>query len=317
MNVKKSVKDWAKQIFFQIYKLGTKMGVHILPVNYYSPVPDIYSLKATKDIWAKKSALPGLAVDLDEQVKALQTICTPYRQEYAGNKFYKEGVANYFGQGYGYIEAQALHGIIRHYKPRKIIEVGSGVSTYCMMKALELNATDDNSYDYSLTCIEPYPSKALKDLKNIKLLADIVQKVSFEVFEELAKNDLLFIDSSHTVKPGGDVNFLILEILPRLKPGVIIHFHDIFLPYDYQNDIMKTFFYWSETSLLRAFLINNNTVKILFSLSQLHWDRGEMLSEIFPEYNPQGGSDGLLDEKYPPFATIKEHFPSSIYIQTQ
>jgi len=139
--------------------------------------------------------------------------------------------------------------------------------------------------------------------------------VPFEVFKELGDKDLLFIDSSHTVKPGGDVNYLILEVLPRLEK-VIVHFHDIFLPYDYQRSILQTFFHWTETSLLRAFLIWNEKVRIIFCLSQLHYDY-RALKEVFPEYNPQLDKDGIRDEKYKPFENPKEHFPSSIYIQIQ
>lgn len=300
-----------------VHKLGIRLGVHILPVHYYSPVPNILELEMTKEIWAKKSQLPGIYVNLDEQVVNLRKICLPYQTEYAGNKVYLEGVANHFGPGYGYIEAQALHAVIRHYKPRRIVEVGSGVSTYCILAAAKMN-DKETGQSTLITSIEPYPSKKLRELsksKQIELISQPVQAVSLETFTQLEHNDLLFIDSSHTVKPGGDVNFLILEVLPRLQPGVIVHFHDIFLPYDYQRDVLRTFFHWSETSLLRAFLIFNERAKIIFCLSLLHYERRNTLKEVFPEYNPQDDENGLQIEKYKPFNPIPEHFPSSIYIQ--
>jgi len=317
MSVKRFLRDLLKRTFLHIYKVGTRLGIHILPVHYYSPIPDIVELQKTKDIWAKKSELPGLSVNLDEQVRDLRTICIAYQGEYAGNKVYREGVDKQFGPGYGYIEAQALHAVIRYYKPKNIIEVGSGISSYCMLRALELNSLNSNGGNCSLTCIEPYPTDKLNKLIKINLISNIVQNVPINIFEGLNENDLLFIDSSHTVKPGGDVNYLILEVLPRLKRGVIIHFHDIYFPFDYQPDVLNTFAHWTETSLLRAFLIFNNKAKIIFCLSQLHYDRKEALSEVFPEYSPQHNINGLRDERYTAFANITEHFPASIYIQMQ
>tara|TARA_Y100000310_G_scaffold342459_1_gene445813 strand:- start:12247 stop:12681 length:435 start_codon:yes stop_codon:yes gene_type:complete len=142
-----------------------------------------------------------------------------------------------------------------------------------------------------------------------------VQEIPFEFFKRLKKGDLLFIDSSHVVKSGSDVNYIILEILPRLNKGVIIHFHDIYLPYDYNRFVLKSFWDWNETSLLRAFLIFNKKVKILFCLSHLHYDRKSVLKQVFPEYNSQSDLDGLCNEECKTFEYPKKHFPSSIYIQ--
>lgn len=312
----RKIKDNLKKLFFRFYKVATKMGIHIIPVHYYSPLPDILELERTKDIWARKSELPGVSINLAEQAHNLKMICQPFIEEYLDNKAYLDGVSEGFGPGFGYIEAQALHAIVRHYKPKRIIEVGSGVSTNCMLFASKINLYEKNQ-PTRITCIEPYPSHNIKATTEIELIPEKVQTVPIKVFEKLADNDLLFIDSSHTVKPGSDVNYLILEIIPRLKPGVIIHFHDIFLPYDYQRQALNTFLHWTETSLLHAFLINNNNVRIIFCMSQLHYDKKDILKEIFPSYNPQQDKNGLSDARYKPFDQIPQHFPSSIYIQTK
>lgn len=207
--MKRRIKDIFKRAFFNIHKLGIRFGIHIVPVHYYSPVPNILELQRTKSLWAKKSDLPGISINIDEQISNLKNICLPYQKEYAGNKTYKEGAAQYFGPGYGYIEAQALHAVIRYYKPKRIIEVGSGVSTLCMLSALNMNSIDTMD-NYKMTCIEPHPSNRLKELTEINLISQKVQSVPISLFSELRENDILFIDSSHTVKPGSDVNFLIL-----------------------------------------------------------------------------------------------------------
>jgi predicted O-methyltransferase YrrM len=306
------MKHFLKNVSVFIFKFASRLGVFFLPVHYYVPLADIPGLKRTKQLWAKKSELPGVDSDLDKQVNSLYQICKPYQEEYAGNHNFRYATEHHFGPGYGYIEAQALHGVIRHYKPRRIIEVGSGVSSYCMLKALEKNKEEFGS-DFKMTLIEPYASDELQALDQAELIQKPVQNVPFEVFGELTAGDLLFIDSSHTIKPGSDVNYLILEVLPRLRPGVIIHFHDIFLPYDYPRNVLNSYFQWMETSLLRAYLVHNQRAQIIFCLSQLHYDRQGDLRKVFPEYNPAPDENGLevTGEKN----NDDTHYPASIYIK--
>jgi hypothetical protein len=185
-----------------------------------------------------------------------------------------------------------------------------------MLKAIDLNR-EETGIRTLLTCIEPFPSAILNKTENINLVIQQVQTVSFNLFTELESNDLLFIDSSHTVKPGGDVNYLVLEVLPRLKSGVIVHFHDIYLPYDYQRSVLRTFLHWSETPLLHAFLINNNKIEIIFCQSMLHYNNKDALRKAFPEYRPESDINGLSDETDKPFEIGESHFPSSIYLQIQ
>ncbi len=315
VSLQRRLRIQAKRQLFALHKLGTRLGIHVLPVHYYSPVPDLPALERTRDVWARKSELPGIDVDLDAQVRNMETACQPYQGEYQGNAAYTYATEHTFGPGYGYIEAQALHGVVRHFKPSRVVEVGSGVSTWCMLHALRMNR-DESGREFTVTCIEPYPSDRLKALDEITLINQEVQRVAFDdAFAELGENDILFIDSSHAVKSGSDVDYLFLEILPRLHPGVIVHIHDIYLPYDYPPFVLQTFFHWMETSLLRAYLINNTRVEIMFCESMLHHDRPEALKRVFPEYRPAAvGPDGLMHNKaFEPLTD--EHFPASIYLR--
>jgi hypothetical protein len=145
--------------------------------------------------------------------------------------------------------------MFRHFQPRLIIEVGSGFSSLVAAEAIAKNK------DSALICIEPFPPDFLRagfpGLRS--LIEKKVQDMDVEFFSQLQSGDILFIDSSHTVKIGGDVNFLFLEVLPRLKPGVIVHVHDIFLPFDYRRDwVIDEFRFWSEQYLLQAFLTFNS-----------------------------------------------------------
>ena len=313
--MKRQLKDALKRQLFRLYRLGSRFGVHVVPVHYYVGVPDVIELERTTGEWQRKSELPGIELDLDAQLDALRAACVPYQAEFAGNSTYLEAIARSYGPGYGYVEAQALHSVIRHYKPRRIIEVGSGVSTHCMLTALELNRRD-GAEPAAMTCVEPYPSARLRQTSGIKLLEHRVQAVPVDVFRQLQAGDFLFIDSSHTVKPGSDVNYLFLEILPVLAPRVIVHIHDIYLPYDYQRNVLKTFLHWSETSLLRAYLTHNSRVSILFCLSLLHYERQGQLRDVFPEYDPAPDVNGLNIDTVRPFEQLRGHFPSSIYLET-
>jgi len=303
-------KEALKDGFFVGYKMMLRFGVHVLPDHYYVPVSNVWVLERTRTKWAKPSAMLGVSVQLDEQVSNLQKICLPYQSEYMGNSVYHEAVSRMFGPGYGYIEAQALHAVVRYYKPRKVVEVGSGVSTYCTRHAATLN-TSETGWPCRITCVEPHPSAAISNLDAINLLRCEVQDAPLDVFLGLKARDLLFIDSSHTVKPAGDVSQLILEVLPRLAQGVVVHFHDIYFPYDYQRDLLESFLQRMETPMLRAFLTFNERVHVVFCLSHLHYERQNELKRVFPEYDPQSHRDGLRDASFDP----AKHFPSSIYLE--
>lgn len=309
MSLQRKLKNRAKELFFTFHKFGLRCGVVVLPNHYYVDFPDIGRLAKTVDLWAKPSHLTGVESDLDRQCTYLREICGPFAGEVDGNPHYRIAISTHYGPGYGYIEAQALHCVVRNIKPKRIIEVGSGVSTYCMLRAVANNETR-----CAITCIEPHPSRWLRSA-DVMLVEKPVQAVAFELFESLSDGDFLFIDSSHTVKTGSDTNFLILEVLPRLKPGVVVHLHDICLPYDYPRNALRTFFQWQETALLHAFLIGNRNVEILFSLSQLHYDRAEVVKEIFPEYRHQPAENGLRVAGSPIFDETGDHFPSSIYLR--
>ena len=299
-----------------IYKIGLRFGILILPAHYSIQVPNITELAKTQSVWCKKSSMPGIPNSLDKQATNLRTMCLPYRDECAGNRVFLDATSKGFGHGFGYIEAQALHCVLRHLKPERIIEVGGGVSTRCMVHAVS-STKGETGRTTEITCIEPFPSRRLRELDGIRLLEKPVQEVEMDIFMQLERNDFLFIDSTHTVKPGGDVNYLVLEILPRLKPGVVVHFHDVFLPYDYSRDVLQTFSHGSETSLIRAFLINNSRANILFCMSQLYYDKKDVLMEVFPEFEPQADSNGIYGERVRPFEYPPGHFPSSLYLSIQ
>src|SRR3984893_7775683 len=178
VSLRRLLRDSLKRLYFSIYKLGVRLGVYILPAHYYVSEPNIIELKRTVDLWAKPSAMSGVQVDLDEQIDNLRRVCAPYQQEFYGNPHYKHATNQPFGSGrsrvFGYIEAQVLHAVIRHYKGARITAIGSGFPTYCRFQAISMNRKDTGVSGHIL-CIEPHPVDMIKHIAkttdNVEVIA--------------------------------------------------------------------------------------------------------------------------------------------------
>jgi len=169
-------------------------------------------------------------LDLDRQFEWLDETCRDYYPDVRGLDFFHSLIKGEWGLGYGPIESQILHCFIRKWKPQRIVEIGSGVSTMCMLHAAEMDCTAGGKMP-EITCIEPFPSSARRQKTNhIRLIPELCQTVPASVFAGLAAGDFLFVDSSHAVKLGSDVIRIYLDIIPHLPPGVFIHIHDVCLP---------------------------------------------------------------------------------------
>jgi predicted O-methyltransferase YrrM len=307
--MKRLGRDFAKGLMMKVHQSALRAGMVVLPKHYYTPIADVNELARTQAIWAHRSSMIGIDADIEQQATRLREFVQPFELEYRLNAAYKEGQTKGYGPGYGYIEAQCLHGVLRWLKPKRVIEVGSGVSTYCALKAMELNAADGRPGE--ITCIEPFPSSYIRDNPKINLVSRKVEELDPAEFEKLEHGDFLFIDSSHAVKPCGDVVHLYLEVLPRIKPGCVIHIHDIYFPYMFQRDLLYGLFQHMETALLQALLTNTNRLEILFSLSMLHYDARDVMKTVFPEYRPAIDVNGLSQPN------AAGHFPSSIYLRVR
>ncbi len=158
-------------------------------------------------------------------------------------------------------------------------------STLVSLAALDKN--DKEGYPCEFTAIEPYPPQFLENsAPGIKrLIKEKVENIDLSFFESLSENDLFFIDSTHTVRIGGDVNFLILEVLPKLNKGVIVHIHDIQFPYEYfRSYLLQNHCFWQEQYLTQAFLMYNRSFKILWCASYIHYKYPELIAKYFSPY---------------------------------
>lgn len=242
------------------------VNLDFAPGHYYSPIAD------TKDIANRKQMVFDIpneikGIDLNEAGQ-LETIkkMVPFYNEHPFPEHKKEGQRYYFqNRYYSYSDALFLYYIIRQNQPKNIIEVGSGFSSAVMLD------TNDKFFNGSIkhTFIEPYPARLYsllseKDKTNTTIHEKTIQSIDLATFDKLEANDILFIDSTHVSKVGSDVNRIIFDILPRLKKGVLIHFHDIFYPFEYPESWVLGWkgFGWNETYLLKSFMMHNPDFKI-------------------------------------------------------
>ena len=177
---------------------------------------------------------------------------------------------------------------MRQNRPQRVVEIGSGFTTLLAAQALARNAAEGAAA--TLTAIEPYPPAFLREALPVpvELVAEPVQNVPLERFTSLHAGDILFIDSSHVCKIGSDVQYEILEILPRLAPGVLVHLHDIFLPVEYPREwVMEWHRFWNEQYLLQAFLCGNRNFEVLWAGTWMHLRHPEKLAAAFPSYDPK------------------------------
>ena len=271
-----------KWVLSKTWTFWEYLGFHITPNHYYEPIPDNRKLK--ENLWEVESELPGIKFNPDNFIKLLNDFSL-YKSEYDDPKN-KERLRHIpENLNYGPVDIEVYYSIIRHMKPKKIIEIGSGESTFIASFALKKNKIEDNIEGH-LTSIEPYPSPSLKkSFPGHELIQKEVQDVNLSLFKSLKENDILFIDSSHILKIGGDVQYEYLEILPRLNSGVLIHIHDIFMPSEYLKSwVMHNKRFFTEQYLLQAFLAFNNDFEIIFPGSYMHTHYPELLEKTFDSY---------------------------------
>jgi predicted O-methyltransferase YrrM len=264
---------------FKALRAGAgRVGLQVVPKNYYSPIPDLDALPA--GAFDRRSALRGIHFDLDEQVAWIEQNLAAAMREFAPPD---ELVDN---ASYGRVGADLLHGVVRGLKPRRIVELGSGHSTLFMAAAAERNRAD--GVETELRTFDPYPSVARPELPGLASLEPVrAQDVPLEVFTSLAAGDVLFVDTTHTVKLDSDVNRIVLDVLPALGPGVLVHVHDIFLPYEYPRRWHEeSGFHWAEQYLLQAFLAGNPGFEVRAATFALCRDRPDAMARLAPTWQP-------------------------------
>ena len=257
-----------------------------IPGHYYSPIADPTEIE---DYWRKSAGLSageltGIALNMGRMrdiwrknadfMKSLKFTETPG----GASRYYYENEIFHNG------DAIILAGMLNHFRPKRVIEIGSGMSSASMLDAAEQIGLTD----FRLTCIEPYADRLRSllradDRKKVDIVEQKVQDVDVKLFAELEPNDILFIDSSHVMKAGSDVHFEIFNILPVLKSGVVIHIHDIQFPFEHPRSWVLDFRWaWNEIYVMRAFLMHNPIYRVFFFNDYFLRENPDLAREVAP-----------------------------------
>lgn len=262
-----------------------KYKLHVPPGHFYSPIADLNEVKASarRIFNPDRRTLPAIDLREKEQLELLQILSGYYAEQPFSAE--KQASLRYYFDNRFYCQSDAifLYSMIRHYRPRRIVEAGSGFSSCVIFD------TNDRFFDgkIQVDLIEPYPERLYSllfpgDRATLKCHEKKLQDVPLDFFRELNANDILFIDSSHVCRVGSEVNYYLFEILPALKPGVLIHIHDIFNGFEYQPQWIESGFSWSEAYLLRAFLQYNHAFEIVLFNTFLEHFHPDFFREKMP-----------------------------------
>lgn len=259
-------------------EIADRWGYHVRPIHYYEPLPDFRSVK--REALERRRIPPAIDFAIAEQIELVARLArergAELREIMSSGKFDFEN--DYFAR----LDAAVYYATIRDLKPRRCIEIGSGYSTRIATLAFERNESEGRGGE--LICVEPFPEERLtRSASRFTLVEKPVQDVPLSVFELLENNDILFIDSSHVAITGGDVCFEFLEVLPRLRPGVWVHVHDVFFPRDYPADwLIGRRWAFNEQYMLEAFLSGNQDFEPKLANYWLTLEHREIVDQLCP-----------------------------------
>jgi hypothetical protein len=258
---------------------------HVPPGHYYSPVINVKEIKKYEEKLYNRTpeSFKGIQFNQQDQFALIKELKAYYKafENYIFTENNRFKIDNTY---FGYTDAIMLFCLIRHFKPKQIVEVGSGYSSVLMLDVSHLYFKKSITFNL----IEPFPERLnsllnIEEKETVNILQQNVQEIDFQLFSQLNENDILFIDSSHVSKTGSDLNYLLFDVLPGLKPGVIVHFHDIFYPFEYPKEWVYSIkgFGWNEIYSLHSFLMYNSGFEILlfndFAVKyNLEWIRTHM-----------------------------------------
>lgn len=259
------------------------VGVFPIRNHYYEPQ---FDMREMKHPFPDERELPGIDWNIQKQLANLNKFT--FAGELKEFPLKKAGDLHYYFDNSAFKsgDAEYWYQLIRLKKPARIFEIGSGNSTLMAIHAIRMNQEEAPDYRCKHVCIEPYEMPWLEKA-GVSVLRKKVEDVDISFFSELRENDILFIDSSHIIRPEGDVLFEYLSLIPSLNKGVIVHVHDIFSPRNYLDDwLTSEVRFWNEQYLLEAFLSHNTSWEIVGSLNYLHHEYYEKLKKVCPFLTP-------------------------------
>ena len=308
------------ELFYRLmvgaFRTFQRLGVSVCPNHYYWPVPDLSDLERRD--WCIQAVPPGVDLQLEQQQTLAESIARVYGKECRFPN-HANGDAHYhYNNGFfETVDAEIAYGLVREYKPRRVIEVGSGFSTRVLLAGLSANMRRDG-VSGELVTVDPFPERVPKDGlgDKITVIPEPVQNLDLQLFQSLRSGDILFIDSSHVVGVGSDVVREFLEIIPSVQKGVLVHLHDIFLPSDYPREaVLNNLWFWSEQYLLQSFLSFNHSFEVLWASSAMQFFRPEVLERSFPRWKHSYREMPREKRRFIPSLDHDRVWPSSFWMR--
>lgn len=278
------------QALRQSPSLTDAWGWHVRPIHFYEPIPDFRALSPER--LARRRAPAGIAIDIPAQAARLEALGQRFGAEISAlDRPGPEGF-DFRNDYFAGLDAAVYYALVRSLRPARIVEVGAGWSTRIAARALAANAAE--GAPGALTAIEPHPAPRLLEAKiEMTLVPKAAEEADPALFDALGSGDILFIDSSHALRCGGDVFFLYLELLPRLRPGVHVHVHDVFLPFDYPADwVIRQRLALNEQYLLEAFLAFNSRFAVELANRWVATDAPAAAAALWPA-GPHAGASSF------------------------
>lgn len=278
-----------------LFRFCQRLGLHVTPVDFSQPIPDTRTLG--DELWARRSELPGVDMRDAAQLELLESLAARFRRDYDTFPRTRDAAGNFHlgNRFFGPVDAEVLYSMVRHFAPRRVVEIGSGFSSLVIARALADAAAPGGRPAEFLT-VDPHANEAFADQSDLQARAggsvkctvvrERAQRIPLAEFEMLGADDILFIDSSHVLAIGSDVQYLFLEVLPRLRKGVVVHVHDIFMPCEYPKHwVLGIHEFWTEQYLLQSFLAFNHAFEVLWAGHYMHTRHPEALERSFASYD--------------------------------
>ncbi len=277
------------------YEVLPKGGYDIVERNFYSPIPDLGLLP--DDIFERRSRLGGIDLQVEAAIELIEGELAPFVAEMDVPIEGPQPAGRFFlrNENYETVDAELLYAFVRARKPKRVVELGSGYTTLLIGEAARRNLAEGAAIEH--LAFDPYPrAQIFGDTPPSPTAFEPLPatEVPPERLAELEAGDILFVDTTHTVKLGSDVNHIILEVLPALAPDVLVHFHDIFLPWEYPRVWFEQMaYYWAEQYLLQAFLAFNGSFDVVVPASAVAREYPDRLAAVISSFTP-GGRPGAF-----------------------
>ena len=263
-------------------------GVNITPANFYSNIPLVEDIHNSFEYLTEDEVYNGGIFDkakVNDFMESIYSYSLEFNPPLDGDVNNPNGFF-WNNPAFSYSDAMSYYCVLRHFKPKKLLEIGAGFSTLIANEALIKNGFGE------ITMIEPYPKKFLRELESVgNIIEQFVQDISVpDMVSIVEKSDVWFIDSTHTVKIGSDCLYIYLKVMPEVKTDVIVHTHDVFLPYGMPKEqALDKHIYWTEQYLLYAYMLDNPKIEILFGSAFVNNVMPKEINKLMNEKYPGGG----------------------------